>query len=97
MMPALFHACTLAPARLRIYRYRSSANDKRTVKVERKRPQPASAEDFGRNNAAIFPIYRVYWRTADTLPLAMSSAMRAKSGYMTRSFSIVAHTDRIAA
>lgn len=39
----------------------------------------------------------VYWRTADTLPLAMSSAMRAKSGYMTRSFSIVAHTDRIAA
>src|ERR1039458_5460524 len=35
--------------------------------------------------------------TSATFPLAIISAMRAKSLYMTRSFSIVGHTDRIAA
>src|ERR1035441_9400402 len=38
------------------------------------------------------------WRSASaSLPLAINSAMRAKSWYITRSFPIVAHTARIAA
>src|SRR6202021_1293294 len=40
---------------------------------------------------------RPYRKTSASFPLAISSASRAKSWYITRSFSIVAHTDRIAA
>ena len=38
-----------------------------------------------------------YLTISAIFPLAISSASRAKSWYITRSFSIVAHTDRIAA
>ena len=38
-----------------------------------------------------------YRNASATFPLAINSAIRAKSLYMTRSFSIVGHTDRIAA
>ena len=41
--------------------------------------------------------FQAHRNAAATLPLAIRSASRAKSLYMTRSFSIVGHTQRIAA
>ena len=45
----------------------------------------------------ISPQIQDYRNASATFPLAINSASRAKSLYMTRSFSIVGHTDRIAA
>src|ERR1035438_2173165 len=48
-------------------------------------------------NSRYKPALKSYRSASATLPLAIRAASRAKSAYITRSFSIVAHTDRIAA
>src|ERR1017187_3521349 len=72
-------------------------------KVRKIMGTPASANNSGelrgtckRQPSRCSAIQAAYRSASATFPLAIISAMRAKSLYITRSFSIVGHTDRIA-